>query len=259
MNSQPQPAGLELAFRQFLQVYVWPEVEKRQGTGELSGPFRLWAAQALFYPDGRRNVVRLNQEVQLLIKASVAPGHAVEAGQLVRLDDIADIEQVQLADDDDPDAGHITALALPSGRLFTFDARYNKALSRQHLKAASEFLTAAQLARNAGHWHSCVDCLFSAAELAARAALLSIPDKQFRQQSKHHELKKRFRQWTQMGNATPEQYEAFNNLSAWRRAARYLSGPLRVDPDVIDRLLGIVASMIEAQGALISIGVDAAC
>jgi len=258
VSAEEAPTGYERTFRQFLQVYIWPEVERRRAAGELSADFRLWAAQVLFYPDGRRNVVRLNGEIRALLRVPVPLGRSVQAGQPVYLRDVVAIDQVQLAEDDDPDAGHITTLALQSGWFLSFDARYNKGLSRRHLDVAREFLAAARSARRLEHWHACVDCLFSAVELGARATLLSIPDKDFRQQTKHQQLKKRFRQWTQMGNIAPEQHEAFNKLSAWRRSARYLDVPLRVEPDAIDNLFNIIESMIHAENERIDPGAEAA-
>jgi hypothetical protein len=53
-----------LEFPRLMDLFVRPEVERRQTEGRLPKPATLFAAQVIMFPDGRPVRVRLNQEVR---------------------------------------------------------------------------------------------------------------------------------------------------------------------------------------------------
>jgi len=60
-----------------------------------------------------------------------------------------------------------------------------------------------------------VDTLFSAAELAARAHLLGIPDREFTRKGTHKSIQIRFNKWANIGNAKPPHRDVLNTLAAF--------------------------------------------
>lgn len=57
-----------------------------------------------------------------------------------------------------------------------------------------------------------LDNLFNAAELAARAILLSVPDPQFRKRGSHATIHSRINLEAKLGNLDPGHAQAFNRL-----------------------------------------------
>jgi hypothetical protein len=129
--------------RQAFELWINPEVARRQQHGRISGPFALRAAQIVIKPDGSVPVVRLNDEVQGIIMAT--PTRAIEAGESVFESDIAEINEVRLTEQDG-NAGHITLLRLKDKWIIAFDFRYNRRRIKTTLAIAEEFLVTAKAA-----------------------------------------------------------------------------------------------------------------
>ena len=138
-------------FDQMLELFVGPEIVRRQAAGLLERPTVLRSVQVVFFADGREREIRLNDEVRAMMKVRVAESTAPAPGKLAYEGDIEEIESIFLKDDvDDPNAGHITAIRIGSRWHLSFDFRYNKAHVRQHASAAEEFLEAARDCITAG-------------------------------------------------------------------------------------------------------------
>ncbi|MBI4449658.1 HEPN domain-containing protein [Candidatus Uhrbacteria bacterium] len=242
----------ERALRSFWEIYVQPEVTRRQAEGRLPVPAQISRAQVLFYPDERPNEVRLNEEVRAKVRVTLREGRNRPAGSLLRFDEIASWEGIDLARGDDLDAGHITFVVTPDGgQVFAFDAVYNKRLAAEHLAAAREFLDAATAAVSKGHARAALDTLFSAAELAAKATLLTMPDPAFQKSKKHGVIHARFNRRVRWGNGQPELAATLNRLRALRPRARYLEEPLGLGPDEMVRHLATVQAMIDHAARII--------
>jgi len=205
---------MENAFRQIRDLWIIPELKRRQEAGELSQGFELHAAQVLFFPDERKTEVRINNEVQADMEAS------------------------------DPDCGHITVTRLDDVWKLEWDFRYNKALATKHIEMATQFYQLANLARQRGWFRPFVDTLFSAAELAAKARLLSVyPD--FRRKASHKGIKIKYNLWGKLQNVPPEHTTTLNRLTTFRTEARYFEGDLSISDDDAQELVDYVADMIE--------------
>lgn len=217
-------------FSQIFDVFVTPEVKRRQEAGLIPKPVNLTAAQVIFYPDGRPNEVRINSEVRGQFKATTKVDLTEERiGDPVYAHEIEGLHAFQLLDDDDPDCGHITILRISDWWWISFDFIYNKGISANHIEAANQFLENAEHSLNRGHWSAFVDCLFSAAELSAKAVLLGTPDPRLRESKSHGMIHDRINQWAHLGNVAQSQVDVFNRLSQLRASARYSPGSLSIE------------------------------
>src|SRR5437867_7604353 len=94
-------------------------------------------------------------------------------------------------------------------------------MSERHLRDARQFLDSARYCQQRSAWSPFVDNLFSAAELAARAILLLLPDPKFRRKGTHKAIHSRFNSFAKLGNVLPAGRDVFNKLHGLRPAARY--------------------------------------
>lgn len=168
-NEQEQGAEVSgRALQQFMDIYVLPEIGRRQELGLLDKPLNLRAAQIIFFPDRRTPEVRINSEVKAIGEVKLKDGVTKKPGEAVFESEREGLGKINLTDEDDPDCGHATMVKLG-------DFRYNKGLSREHIGRAEEFYAAAKFSLDKGNIAACFDNLYSAAELAAKAFLLTIP------------------------------------------------------------------------------------
>ena len=82
--------------QQFLDLFVTPEIQRRQREEGAERPFRLGRAQIIFFPDGRRPEVRLNDEVNIRVKARFRDQKQQEnatVGASIKWGDIESIER----------------------------------------------------------------------------------------------------------------------------------------------------------------------
>lgn len=232
-------------FQQFMDLFIIPEVRSRQKSESLEDPINIQAAQIIFYPDGRRPEVRINTEVKAQNVVTLKNNDNRKPGDIVSWNDIADIEKIQLTDQDDPDCCHVTLFRLKTGWHFTFDFRYNKQLAKRHSETANEFYEAAESAFNKKHYAAFLDNLFSACELAARSVLLLIPDKKFREKTTHSSVHSRYNRSASIGNYQPQHCETYNKLYGLRKKARYLKSDYSLSVKEGSELLKGVKEMIE--------------
>ncbi len=232
-------------FEQFMELFVLPEVKRKQESGELEKPLDLHRAQIVFFPDGRQQQVRINSEVKGVAEVQLKPEFSKEAGEDVFQHELECIRSIDLSEEDDPDCGHVTLLRYGDRWSIAFDFRYNKVLSKKHIKNAKEFYDAARFSFEKKHWSPCVDNLFSAAELLAKSILLSAPDPEFREKATHKVIKSRYNQEYQLGNLEGRHRAAFNKLSKLRVGARYLKGDVSISEAEAQELLDTVKDMIE--------------
>jgi HEPN domain-containing protein len=241
----------EETFQQFMSLWILPEIERRREVGSLPLPFDLERAQVLFFVDGRPNVVRLNDEVRSTAYVKIKKGTSKSVGEPVFPHEIERIESLRLLDDEDPDCGHLTVLRLLNRWTIAFDFIYNKGQAQQHLGAAKEFLEAARHALNKKHWRVFIDNSFSAAELAAKAFLLTMPGPN--QPPKNHKwVHARYNIHSKLGNVEDEQVQTLNRLSRLRPTARYLRGILSFDREEAIRVICVVEEAIQFAEAKIA-------
>jgi hypothetical protein len=209
------------ASKQFMDIFITPEVMRRQEIGELPRPLDFYAAQIIFYPDGRKPTVRINSEVKAIAKMKLKPGIQKDFGS-VYANEIEGLEELTLTDEDDPDSGHVTMLKFKGTWIMAFDFIYNKALARKTIETAKEFIEAAEFSLAHQSWSAFTDNLFSAAELLAKATLLATwSDPEFREKTNHPAIHSRYNRFAHLGNTDPKHANTFNKLSKMRYHARY--------------------------------------
>lgn len=232
-------------FEQFMELFVTPEVKRRQDVGRLEKPLDLRAAQIVFFPDNRKNQVRINSEVKGYAEFNLKPGISKEDHEAVFEHELESMHFIELDDEDDPDCGHATLFRLGNRWSISFDFRYNKALSKKHIETAKQFYDAAQYSLEHKSWSAFIDNLFSAAELLARSVLLSHSEAEFREKTTHKTIKSRYNQWFKLGNLDASHRQAFNTLSNLRGGARYLTGDSEMAESEAQELLHTVGDMME--------------
>ena len=178
-NDEQHPQLGDKAFSQFIELFVLPEIKRRQDAGEAAKPFDLRAAQIIFFPDGRKPQVRLNSEIKAAGQIKLKPDISKKAGEPIFEHEIEGLNKINLTEENDLDCGHATFMRLGGRWLMAFDFRYNKGLSKKNIETAEQFYQSAEFSLNKKSWAAFIDSLFSASELTAKATLLSIPDPKF--------------------------------------------------------------------------------
>ena len=152
---------------------------------------------------------------------------------------------MEITEKEDPDCGHATLVRIQNSWIIAFDFRYNKGLARKHVDTAKQFYDSAEFAFNRKNWSSCLDNLFSAAELAAKAVLLLIADPIFAKKVKHGGIQHRYNKFADLGNVQQKYRDALNKLFGLRASARYLKGDIQLSEEEIKGLLESVKKMID--------------
>ncbi|MBI3414515.1 MAG: HEPN domain-containing protein [Verrucomicrobia bacterium] len=241
----------ENMFRQVMDLWVTPEVERRQEARLLPKPLDLRAAQIIFFSDGHPHQIRINDEVKILLKVKIKKGVQKKEGEAVYSNDIEDLELSKLPDNEDPNCGHITIYRKEKTWLISFDLRYNKQSARTQLDAAKEFFDSATFSKDKKNWRSFADTLFSAAELAAKSLLIT-SDLELARSKKHGAIHSKLNNFAKHGNIESVQREAFNKLSQIRAPARYAEKTFSLREQEAEKLLESVSRMIEAAQKRIS-------
>lgn len=231
----------------FMSMFINPEVERRQVSGELPKPLELRAAQVILFPDERSPVVRVNSEVRAIAKITYVEGTVKAVGDAIYAHDIEAIESVELGPDDDPDCGHIFLFRFGKGTWLSFDFRLNRKFATSHIVRAEEFYSNAKRSLEQGEMGPFVDNLFSAVELAAKAILFVMFDfpPSVAVKATHKRIQERYNRFANLGNILPEHKKTLNRLSGLRGSARYLRGTLSISREEGVKLVNHVWDVIE--------------
>lgn len=145
--------------------------------------------------------------------------------------------------EEDPNAGHLTAV-IHGGRwhLF-FDFRYNAARIERQLKAADEFMAAAADAIARGHAIAAVDNLYDAVQLMAKSYLLSSPEPGILESKTHGFIETRFNRQAKLGNVAAPSARLLNRLAQLRPKTRYALEPLHVSRPELESMLASAHDM----------------
>ena len=134
--------------------------------------------------------------------------------------------------DDERDSTHLVKIR--------FDFRYNKGKASELLAAAEEFFETASSALAAGRLRAAIDNLFSAAELAAKAYVMSTPLPGDSEKKSHGLVHSRFNMFSRHGNIESEHRKAFNA----RASARYVQGTFAERPELIAKWQSDIGGLI---------------
>lgn len=232
--------GAQRLMQQAFELWITPEVTRRQALGELPTPFDIRAAQRLQWPNGRIEV-RLNDEVRGV--GLVRANRAVDKGDTVYLSDLEGLESFDLPEEE-LDAGHWTLLFTGERWFVGFNFLSNRARCADLLKKAGDFVATAREARAAGRAAVAVDTLFSACELVAKAQLVASHIIELDSTS-HKNIANQLNRWRSMGNVEGAFVDIFNRLGQLRPRYRYDAVVSDASP-VSDEDLELVEAMIDA-------------
>jgi uncharacterized protein (UPF0332 family) len=239
-------AGQRL-LEQLMNLFVYPEIARRQKAGEIEKPLNRWAAQILFFPDGKKPLVRINSEIKAIGKVKLGKAVSKETGDPIREDEVENLDEINRPEEDYPDCGHATLIRIRERWTIAFDFRVNKPLARKHVAAAHEFLRSAERCLKREEWHPFFDNLFSAAELSVRSILLTMQDKT----QTHKGVSIRFNRFADLGNVAPEHKKTFNRLYGARDLARYLKGDITITREEALTMLRDVKGLIRRASILV--------
>jgi len=225
-NNLPSPNEntSQNTFNQIMKIFILPEIECRQEKGLIPTPFELHSAQIVFFPDERKRIIRLNEEVEAYVTVSFKPGIEKKKGETIFSNEIERIEEIELTEKDDPDCAHVLLIEIKNNWYLLFDFRYNKQLAQKYMIRATEFIENAKFDLTKKYWGAFVDNLFSASELLATSILLIMPNPKMRKKTNHHMIKNGFNRYIQNGNLNTKYSDIFNKLSELRHKGRYVSG-----------------------------------
>lgn len=207
--------------QQMLDLWIIPEITRRQESGLLPTPADLRRAQVIFHPNGRSNEVRINDEVKIVTRAKLKNGIRKAKGECIFLHEIDEVQLGELPDSEDPDCGHITVFRVGPQWFLGFDFRYRQGWVERLVDASKQFLEAARDASARRHWRAFIDNAYSAAELAAKAILLSMTGTPDDIPNSHKAIHSRLNELAKVGNIKTHHREVFNALARDRQRARY--------------------------------------
>lgn len=233
-------------FEHAMELWFEPEIIRRQEAELIEKPYHLRAAQVILFSDGRSNKIRLNDEVAIIGKIKIKKGISKKKGDPIYLNEIDGIENFQLPDSEDPNCGHFTILKVGNTWYGAFDFRYNEGYAKELISASTEFLDTADESFSKGRTRAAIDNLFSAAELAAKAFIITIPYPSEKKKKTHGMIHTKFNQLSRHGNVETEQRKAFNKLTNFRSAARYLEKRLNISKDELEDLFLQAKNLVES-------------
>ena len=232
-------------FDHVMDIWFEPEIQRRQKKGLAPEPFPLRAAQVILYADGLPAEIRLNEEVQAVGEIKLKGGITKGKGDVIYLHEVEEMPAIDLPEAADPNCGHFTLLLIGARWYGSFDFRYNKGKTSELLSAAEEFFETGSTALAAGHKRAAIDNLFSAAELAAKAYVISTPlPGDSGSKSSHRSVKLRFNMLAQHGNIDSEHRKAFKALGDARARARYVNGTITESPELLAKWKTDIAGLI---------------
>lgn len=225
------PSLLDQAFR----LWVEPAVAER-GLG-LSRA-EIVKALVVMAPSDVPKVL-INDEAELIAQFRAA--RTIEAGEVVTLADISNVEGVVPANIDE-NAGWIALAKIGDQIIIGFDFRRNRRKAALLVSRAGEFAAVAQNALANGFLGPAIETAFAAAELAVKAQMFLMQDKPTHV---HRERVTWWSGWEKLGNTPPGTAVVLQQLYRERGSARYGDRPISLAEDEIRTALEVVATIIE--------------
>jgi hypothetical protein len=240
MSEETPPDGNDL-FADVGERFIEPEVARRRADGSFGADERVWRYQVLL-PPGEPPVVRLNEEVRGEVLVEVA--REMSVGDEAYLDDIARVAGFEPAPED-RGIPYIAAFAHRSGWTMRYDLSRRHPLADEHLMLGCDFAASAHEAHEAARLGVALDCAYSAAELLAKAELLSCSPtiEAAVGARKHSGVVTPYSLWARLGNTEQRFATLLHRLGQLRGAARYLNGELAADAGQVAELLEQLAEM----------------
>lgn len=245
-----ETTGVNL-FNDVQEIWIKPELERRRKKGLLPDGFHLYAAQVITYTNKRDTEIRFNKEVKATLIGVAS--RTLHVNERISLEDgISEIKDIELSDDDDPNAAHLTIIKFKDKYAIGFDFRYNKKMAVNRLNAAEQFYESAKLNYEKGLMRPFAENLFAAAELSATAQLLITADSEYTKRQHHTGTMNRYSNFIDLGNYKIEYKDALLELKKLRRQARYVEQDFIFNEIDAKKYLRIIQEMVEVTKKLLS-------
>ena len=238
--------GSQKLFQQIMDIWVIPEMNKRNNENRLPKDFKLKAAQIIFSLDRGWNKVRLNREVKAIAKFERATPKKFNHGDTVYEHDVKGVKSIELTDSD-PNCAHVTLLLFKNNWNIHFDFRYNKKRIHEHIEAAKEFYESAKQNISNNRLRPFFENSFACAELLAKAVLLQLPDKEMIHGKNHDSRIEKFQKWADLDNVEIKYSTTLSRLNSLRSSARYLCSTefKKENPAEVLKILGEMITFAE--------------
>ena len=126
-------------FDQAMELWIQPELERREKMEELPPDFVLEKAQVVMNLN-KPIEVRFNNEVTLILEVKLKKGIApIQKGDSVLYSQIEKVVGSRLTEVD-PNAAHLSLVRFGKKWIILFDFRYNGEIVREHINLAGMFL-----------------------------------------------------------------------------------------------------------------------
>ncbi|MBI5310222.1 MAG: hypothetical protein HZB14_04195 [Actinobacteria bacterium] len=224
--------------RQMNDEYLVPELERRSaegdGVGEVFGFMVLFGSPA--------DQIFFNGEVpgSFLVKT----GRDVKAGEELGSEDFKELTGF-IPNEEMKHAQFIVGLRCKTGWGLKLKFGKTNSAAAEHLARGVEFLETANHALKEGRIGPFADNAFSAAELFAKAELLSysITADHITGSKKHGRVSATHGLWTRLDNSDRQFTQVLNELAASRGSARYVDGPISISLDRAKEIRHILDKM----------------
>lgn len=229
-------------FNQFWQIFLVPELERREQSGKPIRADKIFAFQLIQGVD-HENKVNINNEVAINLIAEVSQPK-INVGQRINLENIKYLKGMELPNKYQNSA-HATFLRLKGKWVFTFSFVYNKKRRSDHLRAAGQFLSLSKHALETNMWHPFTENMFAAVELMSKAVLIEFPNRRVIEAKTHNLIKSKINQRKKVDAFGAEFAHLLNQLSELRPPARYISKPLNLDGEKARQMYDEAAELYE--------------
>jgi len=245
--------GSKNFFNNIMNLWILPEIEKRKNESKKDDPFVLIKAQVIFHPDTKSKSVRLNDEVQATLYAKPKKDSSWKKGDAVYEHQLDSIERIELAKDEDPEAGHVTMIQFKGNWIIHFDFRYYKGKLKQIFNVAQEFYDTAKVCKEKKSFRAFIDNLFSSIELLTICQIYNMVGDKFREKQTHKGTQNRYNAYVNMGNFKPKFKETLNSLSSMRDSARYMKSTFKLTDEESDAFVKVADEMFDYTKKVIGI------
>lgn len=221
-------------FKNFRDLFFDPEITRRKKEKTIKDDFQLLAAQVIFFPNGEKPIIRLNQEVKATVK--VKKNTDITARNFGINND--EVEAIIFDDEEYQNCGHVTMILFKNGYQLSFDFRYNREICKKYLLVGKEFMITSEYCYKNEFYSAFIDNAFSSIELFAKCKLLIATNQSMYGKTNHKAIKAEFNKYHRKSITGTEQNETktLNKLSELRKSARYLDGEFKsteVDLEII--------------------------
>ena len=232
--------GQRRNFEQMMNIFVIPEMKRRQESGKIPKLFNLWATQIIFLKK-LKPIIRLNTECKILFTAKVEDGCFKEKGLEIRMNHIESVDDIKVTGGDG-NKKHFSMVRIRDIWYYTFNFGYNKQRAKDIFKSAKEFYFSAKNDYRSKRWRPFISNICTTSELLAKSQLIQLPH--IEDFKTHGYLQSEYNKWYKLGNVESEYRELLNEVFELRDKARYSESEFKISESKAKNFLSHATSML---------------